>query len=254
MKSNDFKEILKKCFGKEKDEKYHAVAMLAVYGIFILVLIIMIRLGGESTNNEKNNNIQTETQTPIVTPTNTPNSDIDTELDTGVGGNDINYSYSYTITYNGITEVYLGKKLDSKEKFTLIKDGITNDYAILNDNYLILQNGSYHITENPSKFFKYCDVEKFLLLVENEISTENQNNIKYNITNSKIASYFKDNISINNELTNLITFTMENNILKGVDLNLNNYISSIEGSNSTLTIHMEFVDIGTTEDFEIKIS
>ena len=163
MKSNDFKEILKKCFGKEKDEKYHAVAMLAVYGIFILVLIIMIRLGGESTNNEKNNNIQTETQTPIVTPTNTPNSDIDTELDTGVGGNDINYSYSYTITYNGITEVYLGKKLDSKEKFTLIKDGITNDY----------KNGKYSITNIDYNYL----TSNYTLIIRN---IEGKNDLLFN--------------------------------------------------------------------------
>lgn len=251
MKNNDFKEVLNKCFGKEKDDKYHALAMLAIYGIFILIVIIMIRLGGSSSNIENNNTNPTPTPSQTISPT--PTNDVDIEDNTTIT-NDINYSYSYTVSYNGTTEVYLGKKIDEKEKFTLIKDGITTNYAILSDNFLILENDIYHITENPSKFFKYCDVEKVLLLIENEISTENGNTIKYNITNSHLASSFKDNIKLNNEQTNLIIITTENNNLKSVDLELNNYISSVEGSTNTLTIHMEFANIGTTEDFEIKVS
>lgn len=254
MKNNDFKEILKKSFGKEKDDRYHAIAMLAIYGVFLLIIILVIRLGGSTSNNQSNdgNNNVIPTQTPTTTPESS--QDNSNEVDSGISGNDINYSYSYTITYNGVSEVYLGKKLDDKEKFTLIKDGITTDYAILSDSYLVLENGVYHITENPSNLFKYCDVEKLLSLVENEISTENENTIKYNVSNSIIASSYKDNITVDNELTNLITFTILNNTLKSVDLDFSNYISSIEGSSSTLIIHMEFVDVGTTEDFEIKVS
>lgn len=254
MKNNDFKEILKKSFGKEKDERYHAIAMLAIYGIFILILILVIRLGGTSTSNNESNNTTEPTNNPISTPTNTPSNDEENEIDDSVSGNDINYSYSYTITYNGISEVYLGKKIDDKEKFTLIKDGVTKDYAILSDNYLILENGIYKITENPSVLFKYCDVEKILLLVENEISTENENTIKYSISNSKLASSYNDKLLVNNEQTNSIMFTMVNNNLKSVDLDLSNYITSKEGETKSLTIHMEFVDVGTTEDFDIKVS
>ena len=257
MKNKDFNEILKKCFGKEKDEKYHAVAMLIIYSIFLLIVVLMIRLGGSNVDNEVNDNTNQNNNiinsNPSPQPSTEPKED-EEEVDSNISGSDINYSYSYTITYNGENEVYLGKKLDDKEKFTLIKNGITKDYAILSDNYLILENNIYQITENPSNFFKYCDVEKLLVLTENEISTQNENIIKYNITNKILANSYKDDITVDNEQTNLITFNILNNSLKSVDLDFSNYISAVEGSQSTLTIHMEFVDIGTTEDFEIKVS
>ena len=37
---------------------------------------------------------------------------------------------------------------------------------------MLLDNGTYHITENPGGFFKYCDVEKILSLIEDEILLE----------------------------------------------------------------------------------
>lgn len=255
MKDFDFNKVLKKCFGKEKDDKYHAIAMLCIYGLFISIVVVIIRLGGSSTNSNISNDNSINTSVPTSTPTSTPNASANIENDDyNVNLNDINYSYSYRVTYNGVTEVFLGKKIDDKEKFTLVKDGVTTEYGILNDNYLILENGTYHITENPSRFFKYCDVEKLLLLTENETKVETDNIIKYNISNSKLSKSYKDNININNELDNVITYTLENNNLKKVDLDFSNYISSIDGSTSTLTIVMEFADIGTTEDFEIKVN
>ena len=235
MKKEEVKEILKKCFGKEKDDRYHAIAMLAIYGIFILILVLVIRLGGTNSSNMISN--------PTTSPTTT-----------STGNNDINYSYSYTITYNGVSEVYLGKKIDDKEKFTLVKDGTTTNYAILDDNYLILENDIYHITESPSRLFKYCDAEKILTLIENEIPTENNGVTKYSVSSHNIASSFRESLSIDSEKTNSIQLVVSNDTLKSIDLDLSNYLSSLEGVSITLTIHMEFADIGTTSDFDIKVS
>lgn len=253
MKNKEWKEILKKCFGKEKDDRYHAVAMLAIYGIFILILIVLIRIGGNNSTQLHENS--PSTSSPTSTATSSPSSDIPEENpSSNIGENDINYSYSYTVSYNGISEVYLGKRIDDKEKFTLVKDGITIDYAILSDNYLILENGTYHITENPSRFLKYCDIEDILVLVENEIPTENNGVIKYTVSNKNLATTYKDDLSIDNEQLNSIQLYTSGEILKSADLDFSNYISSIQGTSVTLTIHMEFADIGTTEDFEIKVS
>lgn len=253
MNNKEWKEILKKCFGKEKDDRYHAIAMLVIYGIFMIILIAVIRIGGSSTTNSSLNQNNNTTPSPTITPT-PPVDNSEEDSNPSINMNDINYSYSYTISYNGVTEVYLGKKIDEKEKFTLIKNGTTTDYAILNDNYLILENGTYHITENPSKFFKYCDVEKILLLIENEIPTENNESIKYSISNQSLVTTFKESLTINNEQTNLIQLHVSGETLKSVDLDFSNYILSLEGIDASLTIHMEFADIGTTEDFEIKVS
>lgn len=248
MKNKEWKEILKKCFGKEKDDKYHAIAMLAIYGVFILILVIFIRVGGSSTNQTI---IKEQNPTsPPITTTPTPKPTTEAPI-TNPSIHDINYSYSYTITYNGISEVYLGKKIDEKEKFTLIRNGVTTDYAILNDNYLILENGTYHITENPSKFFKYCDIEKILNLVEDEISTERDGGILYSISNKRLSSTYRDNLLLDNEENNIIQLFLTDNILKKVDIDFSNYFASMEGTTVSFLIHMEFADIGTTEDFEI---
>lgn len=255
MKNKEWQEILKKCFGKEKDDRYHAIAMLAIYGIFIIILVVMIRVGGASATSSLNdNNTSNPTSSPTTTESPSTNTETDNTQENDTTGNDINYSYSYTVSYNGVSEVYLGKKIDDKEKFTLIKDGITTDYGILSDNYLILENGTYHITESPSRFFKYCDVDKLLALVENEIPTENNGTVKYTISNQELASSFKDEMSIDNEQLNSIQLHTSGEMLKGIDIDFSNYYSSVQGTSVTLTVHMEFADIGTTEDFELKIS
>lgn len=252
MKNKELKDILKKCFGKEKDDRYHAIAMLIIYGIFMLVLVIMIRMNA-TPNNEVNNEI------PSPSPTNTaPNKNNSNSNDSNISDSqiteNINYSYSYTVSYNGNSEVFLGKKVNNKEKFTHIKDGITNNYAVLDDNYLILENNTYHITNNPSNLFKYCDVSEILLLVDDEIPTENNGVIRYQVDNTKLAISYKDKITVNNELKNSIVLTTIDNTLKSIDLDLTNYISALENSSNSLIIHMEFVDIGNTEDFDINIS
>ena len=252
MKNKELKDILKKCFGKEKDDRYHAIAMLIIYGIFMLVLVIMIRMNA-TPNNEVNNQI------PSPSPTNTaPNKNNSNSNDSNISDSqiteNINYSYSYTVSYNGNSEVFLGKKVNNKEKFTHIKDGITNNYAVLDDNYLILENNTYHITNNPSNLFKYCDVSEILSLVDDEIPTENNGVIRYQVDNTKLAISYKDKITVNNELKNSIVLTTIDNTLKSIDLDLTNYISALENSSSSLIIHMEFVDIGNTEDFDISIS
>lgn len=254
MKKEELKKILKKCFGKEKDDKYHAIAMLCLYGLFMILLVAMIRIGGSSNTNRL---------TPTPTPSPTSNTNINNsnnnnniidEKDNSIEKDNINYSYSYTITSNGNSEVFLGKKVNSKEKITYIKDGITEEYAVLNDNYLILENNSYHITNSPSNFFKYCDINKILAVVDREIPTENNGIIKYQVSNKNLALEYSDKLEIDNEQNNSIILTIVNDNLKSADLVLDNYISSVMGETNTLSIHMEFVDIGTTQDFTINIS
>ena len=94
----------------------------------------------------------------------------------------------------------------------------------------------------------------FLCGVENEISMESGNTVKYNISNQLLAKSYNDNLTLDNQLDNMIQLIKSDNTLKSIDIDFSNYISSIDNTNSTLTIHMEFVDIGTTEDFEIKVS
>lgn len=251
MNFENLKEILKKSFGKEKDNRTHAIAMLAIYGIIFTIVIVMIRISGVNKNETNTSYSDKEN---ITTPSNT-NSDYNTNNDSASDKDDnTNYSYSYTIYYNDEKEIYLGNKNGNKERFTLMRDNTITEYAIIGDNYLILDNGTYHITKRPSNFLKYCSIDTILLVIENEISTTNANTIKYNISNSDLSRHFKDSITNDNNRTNLITLTFENDDLKSIDLDLSNYLTSVKNEETSLNIHMEYVDVGTTEDFEIKIS
>ena len=55
MNKKDFNEIWNKAFGKEKDEKTHAIAMLIIYFIFILIVIVFIKTS-PSTDTSNNAN------------------------------------------------------------------------------------------------------------------------------------------------------------------------------------------------------
>lgn len=251
MNKKDFSLLLKKCFGKEKNDRYHAIAMLIIYGIFILIIVLMIRLDG--TTNTNTNKTPDTTSNPNETTSPNTDTNNDKENEERIIGNDINYSYSYTITLDNSNEVYLGKKIDEKEKFTLIKDGQTTNYAIIDDNYLVLENNKYRIASSPSDYFKYCDVSNIFSLIENEDSIKENNTITYSISNKKASTVFRSKLINDNEQLNTIKMYIPNNSLKTIDLVLSNYFSSLKGEGHTLIIHMEFVDIGTTENFNIDL-
>lgn len=252
MKLDEVLEILKKCFGKEKDTRYHAIAMLGIYAVIFAILIIFIRVSGSNVSYNQNEPLNTPGTTNPPIEENKTNNEITSNKEDenqNIIDNDINYSYSYTITHNGKSEIYLGKKIDEKEKFTLIKDSISTNYAILNDNYLIEKNGVYSITQKPSIFFKYCDVENILLLIKDKADSTS-----YTVTNNELKLQYNDNIVADNFNTNTIKLNVTNDVLKSIDLDFSSYYSSITNNKESLTIHMEFADIGTTEDFDINIS
>lgn len=238
MNKSEFQELLQKCFGKKKDARYHAVSMLIIYGIFIFIIILAVRIGGSSHIQEN------------VNPSSSPMPEINSN--SSVPQTEMNYTYSYIITYHGNNEIYLGKKIGEKQKFTLITDHSTVDYAALGDHYFILENDTYHTAESPSKFLKYCDREKIELLVANEIPTENNNTISYSVSNQVIATFFHEVLEQNQDAINLIQLHTVNGIVKEIDVDFSHYLSALEQTDSSFKIHMEFVDIGTTEDFEIS--
>ena len=240
-------DFLKNSFGKEKNSRSHAITMLAIYGIFIVIVVALIR--NAPIKEEKKEIINNETKQDEVID----NVEKSTKKSNKKKDYDINYSYSYTIMLDGVKENYLGKKVDDKEKFSYIRDGETNEYAILNGNYLVLENGVYHITDSLNNSFKYCDTEKITTMLEDEEYVEDNSIYIFNISNAKLSYTFGDALIANNNQLNKIELELDNDILKGITLNLDNFISSVTGSSHTLNIKMEFANVGTTEDFEIKV-
>lgn len=255
MNQINWKELWKKCFGKEKDERAHAIAMLAIYGMFILILIIIVRVGGSNIDDTNNT---TSTPTPIPTSTSTPNTNItESETEPEIENFDINYSYIFTVQNNDKKEVFTGKRLDDKEIFTVINEQGSKDYAKLSDNYLIKENGEYHLIDSPSTNLIYTDMDKIISLTEKGTLTRTNNIYNYVIPTSEIMKmYNPDNVeAIDVNLTDQITITVENDTIKAIEINYNNYWNIMNKNNtSQLIIKMEFNNVGTTENFEVTIS
>lgn len=249
MKKNNYIDLFKKCFGKNKDTRYHAIAMLIIYGFVLLILIIFLRVGGSNTTGD---NTLKPTPPATTNPTNNPPPKEDKDDDNNIIMDDINYSYVYKILYNNHQELFTGQKIDEKEKFTYLSDNVIKNYAILGGNFLILENDSYSITETPSSYFKYCDVEEILLLVEDAIVVESGNTYSYKIPNSEMLKVFGDLLVSDNRQDNKIVLTVVDNNLKSIDLDFSNYIYSITGVDATLQIKLEFANVGTTPDFQIN--
>ena len=248
MNKKDFDGIFSKAFGKDKDEKVHSIAMLIIYFIFISIVVIAVRINSDNTivNNKDDSN---GNENIVSTPTPSPTPDA-TPKTTKTSG-DINYKYSYTITLDGKSEIYLGKVFDDKQKFSYTKDGTTLEYAIKDDQYLLKNsNGIYQLTDKLDTYFEYCDIDKFLSLIEDKITDSNS----YSVTNKEIADIFGTEAVVNGELLNNIILEMNEGELKSFYIDLSNYIKSVTGVEHVLSIKMEFADIGKVEDFDIKMN
>ena len=252
MDKKNFKEILSKCFGKEKDERYHAIAMLALYGLFFFTVILIIRTSPTSTNDEKVTDSPTNNPTNNIVDDNNKNQNKDNLSNESF---DINYSYVYTLENNGVKEVFTGKRLDDKEIFTYITSTGSTDYARLSDNYLIKENGEYHLVDIPSPNLKYTDMDKIVSLTEKASLAKEGNIYKYSVPVSEVLTMYDSDRIAEATLYDNIIVTLENEVIKTIDINFTNYASIINGNvATTLTIKMEFNNVGTTENFDVTVS
>lgn len=261
MENFNLKDLLKKCFGKDKDDKYHAAGMLIIYGIFIAILVIFIRTSPSNTNNEvkkenSNNNANSNSQIKLDENGKSSSGSNDNDKKTTTAEKfDVNYSYIFTINTNGVKEIFTGKKLDEKEIFTYINSKGSIDYAKLSDNYLLKENGEYHIVDMPSVSLMYTDMDKISSLSENGQLIRNDNIYTFTVkTNDVVKSFNPDSkILVSDELTDTIIITTENEMIKTINMSLNNYYSVLYGS-GTLDVKVELNNIGTTENFDVTIS
>lgn len=238
MKKKEFKELMKKCFGKGKDERYHAVAMLILYGIFLIFVIAFVRIAG--------GNIE-DNVTPTPTPTSTPVEKSDIK----------NYTYSYTVTFDEESYVFNGKKIGDKEVFKYINNGdIDNvaEYAAVGTSYYKIVDDNYEKVDSINPYFKYLDVNKILTLIEKDNPIKSGESYLYNVNNIAIANMYSDTLNKeeDNMLSNGVFIVKNDNVIKSIRLELNNYISSVLGSEHSLNLLIELSNINETTDYEIE--
>lgn len=243
MEKEQIIKYFKLAFGKEKDDRIHAIAMVLIYVVLLLFLALFFRFNPSTKN--KTNTIKPSPSPSEVIVSPTPSTDIPDKIESF----DINYSYIYTITYDSGKEIITGQKIDEKEKFTIITNQGTNDYAKLSDNYLIKGDEDYSIIENPSEYFDYCDVDIILDILKDYSPVNGIYSVK---TEDLIKTFDDSTYTGYNGTFNNIEVIINNNQLSKIIMDLSNYISLSSSKNTkNLKIVMEFNDIGTTKDFNI---
>ena len=135
----------------------------------------------------------------------------------------------------------------------MIKKDTTLEYAILDEKFLIYEDNKYHLTDQFENNYKYCDIDEILDIVS-EMEPVEVNTFIYDISNKKLSNAFDDTLANDNNLKNRVELVMEDHNPRIVRMDLSNYISSVLNEKHSLIINMEFADIGTTEDFEIKMN
>ena len=250
------KKIIEKIFGEDLDEQQKARGMLLIYGVFIILIVLYIRslpAPKENNNGKTTSNEEIITSEEVVTSEEENTNTEEKKTRKKKIDYDVNYSYSYTIVYDGNTETYLGKKIDDKEKFSYIRDDNVQEFAVIDGTYLLKGEDKYHIVDSLNGYFRYCNIEEIVDIVS-ELVPVSLDNLVYEVDNSDIAFDFDDDLVNDNQQTNRIEIVKNDQTITKVYMDLSNYISSFLGSNHTLNITMEFADVGTTEDFSIKVN
>ena len=236
----------------DENKRKKSLTKLAIYFLFLVIVIFMVRFGSDSSNNTNNKN-EANNQPKVENKTEVKDDEPQQEQRSLISDSDVNYSYMYTVTLDGETETYIGKRIDDKEKYSYTKNGEVKEYAIKDDNYFILEGDTYHLIDKPDNNFKYCDIEKVLSIIE-KMQPSSENPLVFYVDNSKLA--YKYGNAINEEHNDLNTIVINTNedSIESVELNFSSYISSVLTGNHTLTIKMEYANVGKVEDFNIKLN
>lgn len=259
MKKEDVKKILKKCFGKEKDEQLNAIVMLTIMIIFMAILAIILRFGTDTTKNETANNPQ-KTTPPTqdsIKPIDDLEKDSLNEEGKEKGNYEVNYSYLYTFELNGKKEIITGKKLDNKEIFTIVNEEESKDYAKLSNNYLIKNKNTYNLTVLPSNNLLYTSIDDLADVLDSYTPNTGAepNQYTYYISNQDLIKIYKPELASTQieAKNNPVTLTITDGKIEKIIMDYSNLYEAINKIPSTYLITLEFNNIGTTEDFTIHI-
>lgn len=215
----------KKTF-KEKwqDKKYQAKVKLSGYGIFILIVIIMLAFGQED---------------PIASENDYNNLDNIDNIETNIIKFDKPNLHYYTYEIEVVSErdnvkeiiKYNGKVDNNEEELIKIIDNIEYKYKIKDNKYYVLEDDSYILTSIDKVYdnieYKYLDIDN----INTYLSVSNKVNNEYHV-------YLRD-IILDSETNKYITILMEDNEIEIDYTNLINYLNNIEYDSYVVNINYD---------------
>ena len=216
------KEEKKNFREKWKDKKYQAKVKLSGYGIFVLLIVLMLVLGGGTSNtdydsNNLNNDVSKEEVNAIVF--NKPEvNNYAYEIEIFTKTNDIESKY-----------YYYGKVLDAYEELVKTVDKKNYSYRIKDNKYYVYNNDKYILTTEKDVYdildYDYLNVDN----INNYLSVSKLVNNEYRVYLKDIIleNTSEDYISIIMNKTSIkIDYTKLINILENKEYN--SYVVNIE--------------------------
>ena len=224
-------------FFKNKD---NVIAIIGI--IFFVVLAIFARF---STNdNVVNDNKDNE----VV-----ENKNEETTEDTPE--KIVSYNFTYTVDNNNQISIIEGKVYNNKQKFWIIENGIKQEYAKLEDNYMHLINGTYEILKGDiNEYFKYLELNDIIEFTEYSIFEEKDDTKTYEIDVPDLIDKYNFELeydSFSDFKSDSITVEYDKNNIEKITLDYSNYFSYITNSNYKFKVTMNFNSYGKIENFEI---
>ncbi len=231
MDNNEVKEEKKKKFNVLdifRNKRYYAIANLSFWSVIIIILSICVRVS--------------EPQSEI----NSPNTG-QTQIQTIEGFEKIkkkNFRFKYSLLLSNNSYVFEGKQSNDKILFNDVKNN--KEYFIKNDVVLVKNNNNYILDKTPVKYFNYIDVE----LIEKILLSSQLEDTKYIISCNDFSKIImNDNIFEDKHI--YITLIRTTGIITKIQMDLGEYVNSIDSNVKSAKLDLEYYDFDLVEDFDI---
>ena len=220
------------------NKQYRAIIILIFYFFFFLVLIIAVR--GVLDKEDVSDNKETKEKVKEISKVK-----IFSSLKKK------NFTYKYTLTVDDKVYVYNGEKYNDKDRFTITTSNDIKKYVQIDNFSFEIKNNEQVLTDKPVYFLDFFDVD----LLENIIkSSKDKSNNIYTINNRELDNILDLQFEVNNKLDNDIIITLDNGIIKRIDINYTNYVKFNNRNIKKVLLTLEYDNFGNVDDFDIKNS
>lgn len=212
-----------------RNKRYYAIANLSVWFIIIIVLIVSVRISQPSVNK---NNVS------------------ENQIYSGITGFDLiknkNFRFKYSLLLNNNKSIFDGKQRDDK---VLINDVTNNKEYFIQKNIVLLKTDqSYVLVKNPSKYFNYIDVD----LIEKILLSSKIEDGEYIISCENFSEIIMEGKKFDDKYV-YINVIKKNNIITKIEMDLGEYINSIDSDIKSAKLELEYFDFNLIEDFDVSV-
>ncbi|MBO5375235.1 MAG: hypothetical protein J6A52_00090 [Bacilli bacterium] len=236
------------------DKKYRSRLVLGIYAIVFIILITMIRLGGNSTNQTLQSDNKVENNIEENIPDNVESEEIDNFKEEFSYIYLNNYNFEYSLLSDEQEFIAFGKRYENKHDFNFTNQIDTIHYLSNGKKVMALEPDKeyYVLTNLPFYYINYFESEKINKIL-NE-STKVSENV-YEISNLKLIDFVEPEYrsELNDEqLNNTITLTKKNNIIVALEIDITNLVNGLGNENNSTIISLKYSNFNLIDDFEIN--